>query len=61
MGNVIKNAIWTIIICAIALGIYKIFGGNITDFFNTVWAIFYKIVDAASNVVVKIGHTITKI
>jgi hypothetical protein len=56
----IRNAIATVIICAIGLTIWRIWGagGDISSFFAAIWGVFYAIVDAISSALVTAWETI---
>jgi cytochrome b subunit of formate dehydrogenase len=59
MTGWLRNIIVTILLAAVGLAIWKIYGGNVGSFFQTVWDIFYGIVNGVSNVIVSAIHTVT--
>lgn len=56
----IRNAITVVIICAVGLTIWRLWGagGDINVFFEGIWGVFYTVVDAISNVLVKAVETV---
>lgn len=49
----LKNGVITIVVLAVALAIYKIWGGDLNGFLTLIYDVIYGLVDAVSNIIVK--------
>jgi hypothetical protein len=49
----LRNLGVTLIVLAVALAIYKMYGGDLTGFLTLIYDVLWGIVDAVSNVMVK--------
>lgn len=56
----IKKTLVVLAVCGLALALWRIYGsgGNIGDFFNTIWSVFYTVIDAVANVFVTAWDTV---
>lgn len=56
----IRNVISVVLLAAVGLAIWRIWGagGDIAEFFNAIWGIFYAVVDAVSVALVTAYNTV---
>lgn len=57
----IRNIVVTILVAAIALAVWKFFGGDMASFFTTVWTIFFGLVEGLSNVFTQIITAVVEV
>lgn len=54
MKGFIRTLITGVIVFAVVLAIWKMFGGDVGGFFAAVWSFLYAVIDGISNVFVQI-------
>ena len=54
----IRKIVSFIILACVVVGIYKVFGGDLSSFLSTGGEVLLNIVEAGSNIVVEIWHFI---
>lgn len=58
MRGLLRTFLFGILIFAVVLAAWKLFGGDIPGFFNALWGFIYTVVDALSNVLIQAWHAV---
>ena len=56
----IRNIISIIVLCAVGLAVWRIWGanGDLGGLLNSIWTIFYTVIDAVATAAVTAYHTV---